>query len=238
MLRCSSRAICCGRAAVLEQAQDLGLPRGQVRVGGRWRQLVLDVHDLAEHSDHAVPVPQGHRAQVDGDALAVRADDHDLVVRAFDAAADVAREDLTGAARLLRRDDRRELLAAHVADQALGRRVHPTDDPVAVDHIRGNTNLLQCIFEVRAHVAQVGHAFESAPRRPPGQVKKNRRRRQERRHRRLGGERPPCRGRDRLSVRLATTSGPPPDPSGLLAPLGGRGVGEPQGRRDVRPQTL
>jgi hypothetical protein len=40
-----------GRAAVLEQAQDLRLSRSQSRVDGH-RRAVRDVHGLAEDTDH------------------------------------------------------------------------------------------------------------------------------------------------------------------------------------------
>jgi len=90
------------RAAVLEQPKHLGLARRQVRMS-RGRALVdLDVHDLPEHRDHLLAVPQRNGADVDEDALSVGVYEDDLVVGTLDNTGDIACEDLPRAASLLR----------------------------------------------------------------------------------------------------------------------------------------
>src|SRR5436190_210576 len=57
-----------GGPAELEQPQDLGLARRQMRVKQRLG-FVLDVHQLAEDPDDAVPLEDADGADLDGHSL-------------------------------------------------------------------------------------------------------------------------------------------------------------------------
>src|SRR4051794_16983128 len=97
-----------GGAALLEEAQDLHLTRRQRRM--RWALVVFaDIRDLAEDADHAVALPQRHRADVDPDPVAVGSHEYHLGVGHSFLADDLAREVLARAKLLLRCDDRRDL---------------------------------------------------------------------------------------------------------------------------------
>ena len=55
-----------GRAAVLEKAQDLGLPGGQMGVGRRRRVVLFDIQCLPEDADHPPAALERNRADLDG----------------------------------------------------------------------------------------------------------------------------------------------------------------------------
>ena len=68
-----------GRATVFEEPQHLRLARRQVRVRGR-HDLLLDVDQLSEHADDAMPLVEAHGAHFDRDAVAVLLEQDDLSV--------------------------------------------------------------------------------------------------------------------------------------------------------------
>src|SRR5204863_1159153 len=66
-----------GGAPVLEQAEHFGLTGSEVWMR-RPRRSLVHVRHLPEDADHPVAPKKRHRAQLDADALAVGAQDHDL----------------------------------------------------------------------------------------------------------------------------------------------------------------
>jgi hypothetical protein len=117
------------RATALQQAQDLHLAWSEVRRHGMGRHL-LDVRRLPEDADDAVALDERNRADLDARAPAVRSTTTTDASVTFSTPAIFRAKVLASAARLLRRDDRRELTAARVTDETLGRAVHPADHPV------------------------------------------------------------------------------------------------------------
>ena len=157
MLRCSSAAMSSvdfPRSSSPSTSVCLGVRCG---CGTRGRR-VLDVRHLAEDADHPIALHQRHRAELDTDPLAVGADHDDLRVRRAVRDRDVAGEDLPRAAGLLRCDDRSELPAAHVADQAACRLVQPADDARPVDHVARDVDRLEGRLDVPADRLQMRHA--------------------------------------------------------------------------------
>jgi len=55
-----------GRAAVLEKAQDLGLPGSQMGVGRRRRVVLFDIQCLPEDADPPARRSRADRADLDG----------------------------------------------------------------------------------------------------------------------------------------------------------------------------
>ena len=80
-----------GRAAALEQLQNLGLAggEGQLRVPLGFFQ---HVGDLTEDADHAAATPQWDGAHLDADATPVAVDEHHCRVRDRRGSEQVARE--------------------------------------------------------------------------------------------------------------------------------------------------
>ena len=107
MLRWSSSAIWPVELTLLEQAQDLGLARCQMRREDVVVVLLLDIGQLPEHADETVTLHQGHGADIGVDTVAVRAEENDMRVRHLLGAGDLAREVLARSAGVLRRYDRR-----------------------------------------------------------------------------------------------------------------------------------
>src|SRR6202795_1624074 len=161
-----------GRAALLQEAQHLGLPRRQVRVGRRRRLVLLDVQDLSEDADHPPAALERNRADLDGQPFAIRVDDHHLVVRAGPRADEVPGEDLPRPARFLGRHDGGELAAANVSDALPRGRIQPADDPVGIDHVGGYADPLNGVLDFAADGLELGHALtESAPRTAAAQLR-------------------------------------------------------------------
>lgn len=119
-----------GRVAKLEETQHLSLPWRQVRMRWRRRLALFDILDLAEDADHVPAAAKWNRADLDGHSLAIRVEEHALVVRAVRGSDKVPGEDLPRSARFLWCDDGRELAAANVSHELLRGRVQPADDPV------------------------------------------------------------------------------------------------------------
>src|SRR5215831_18160910 len=80
-----------GRAAVLEQPQDLALAWRQMRMR-RGRRLLLDLHHLAEDADHATAPLERDGADLDGDTLPVGAEHDPAIVRSLRRPVEVAKE--------------------------------------------------------------------------------------------------------------------------------------------------
>ena len=105
-----------GGETLLEEAQNLGLARCQMRREDVVVVLLLDIGQLAEHAHETVPLHQGHGADIGVDTVAVGAEENDMRVRHLLRACDLAREVLACPAAVLRRDDRGELPAADDAE--------------------------------------------------------------------------------------------------------------------------
>ena len=129
----------------------------------RPRRSLVHVRHLPEDADHPVAPKKRHRAQLDADALAVGAQDHDLGVLRPARAGDVPCEHLSRPARLFGCDDRGELAAAHVADEPLRGRVEPADDPGPVDDVARDVDRLQGDLDVAADRAELVHEPILAP---------------------------------------------------------------------------
>lgn len=135
------------RSASLEQDEHLRLPGRELEL--RVRMGLLDeVGDLAEDAEEVVSVVDRDRADLDRDALAVRADDLDDRVSDPRGADHFSREELPRPPSVLGRDDRRELGPAHVADDAARRSVQPTNDPGRVDVVARDVDVLEYLLEV------------------------------------------------------------------------------------------
>src|SRR5262249_33568090 len=147
-----------GRAAELEQAQHLGLPRRQVRMGRPGRVVVVNVLGLAEDTDYMATLAERNRAELDGEPLAVRVHDYDLVIRAGRWPEEGARKDLPCSPRFLGCDDRGELASANVPNEPARCWVQPADDPVAVDHVGGHTDPGDRICHLAAKRLELGHS--------------------------------------------------------------------------------
>src|SRR5262249_7555513 len=116
------------RAASLEQLEHPG-PARRPREGRMGVRRLDAIRDLTEHTDDVLPASPRTGADLDSDPLAVRVDDREAAVGDVRGPDDLARELLPGASRVLRRDNRRELTADHVADDLPRRGVDPADDP-------------------------------------------------------------------------------------------------------------
>ena len=89
--------------------------------------LLDDVGDLPEDADDVVARDERHRAELDRDAIAFVVDDHDRGVGDLGGGEDLAGEQLPRATRLLGRNDRGELAADDVADEARLRPGSPSE---------------------------------------------------------------------------------------------------------------
>ena len=158
-----------GRVATLEEAQHLSLPWRQVRMRWRRRLGLFDILDLAEDADHVPTAAKWNRAELDGHSLAIRVEEHALVVRAVWWSEKVPGEDTPSPQRFLGCDDGCKLAAANVAHELHRGRVQPADDPVLVDQVGGDTDAADGVFDIASEGLQFGHAFESAPREAPAQ---------------------------------------------------------------------
>src|SRR6266516_309599 len=147
-----------GRTAVLEEAQHLGLPRRQVWVWRRRRLVLFDVQSLPEDADHPPAATERDGADLDRYPLAGRVDADDFVVRAGRRPDEVPGEDLPRPACFLGRDDGGELAAANVSHELARGRVQIADDPVRVDHIGGDTDAVDGVFDLTADGLEFGHA--------------------------------------------------------------------------------
>jgi len=142
-------------AAVLEQAEHLGLTGGQMWVSGPRRRLV-DIRDLAEDPDHAAALHESDGAHLDSDPLAVCSDDDDLRVMSLPRPSEVAREDLSRATRFLWRDDRSELPPADVAYEPARSGVQPADDPRRVDDVARDADRFEGAFDIPTERLETG----------------------------------------------------------------------------------
>jgi hypothetical protein len=153
-----------GRVTLFQQSQDLGLAWRQARMRRRRRGILFNLLDLAEDADHVAPALKRHATHLHRYALSVGRQEDGSIVRAPRRAHEVTGEDLAPTASFLGRKDGGHLAASHVAHDPLCGPINPADDPMAVDHIGGDTDPLDRVFELTSHGLQLGHAFESAPR--------------------------------------------------------------------------
>jgi hypothetical protein len=156
------------RAAVFEQAQDLGLTRCQVWVRRR-RFAFLHFLDLAEDTDHVVASLERYRAHLDCDALAVRIEDDASVVRALRRPHQVPREDFATATPLLGRKNGGHLPASNITHNRPCSGIHPADDSVAIDHVGRDADAMKGVLQIATYRFWTGHGAESALLRPDGQ---------------------------------------------------------------------
>ena len=138
-----------GRASLLEQAKHLGLPGCEVR-GGRAGLVVCVTGQQSEDSDDAFTVFQRHRADVQHETRTVGGDQDAGRLGRRRRAEHLAREELACPSPVLGADDGREVPSANVAEQALCRRVDPPDDPVSVEHVAGDRESGQSLFDIAA----------------------------------------------------------------------------------------
>ena len=119
-------------------------------------RFLVDVDDLPEDPDDPVALDEGNGVDLDARATAVPVDDDHRRVRDLLDPGDLSCEVLPGAARLLRRDDRRELAAARVTDETFRRAVHPADHTGGVDDVGRNADLLDRSADVAGNRVQPG----------------------------------------------------------------------------------
>ena len=138
-----------GRASLLEQAKHFGLPGREVR-GGRAGLVIGSAGQEPEDSDDAFTVPQRHRADVQHETRPACCNQDAGRLGRGGSAEHLAREQLTRPGLVLDADDGREVPSANVAKKALCRRVDPPDDSLSVEHIAGDGNAGQRLFDVAA----------------------------------------------------------------------------------------
>jgi hypothetical protein len=113
-------------------------------VARRWeRRALVYVNDLTEDANDVTPTFERDCAQFRIDPLAFCIQEDAAVVRSFRRAEQIAHEDLLASLFLLRREHRGQVAPANIADNALRGRVHPTDDPEPIDHVRWNAATLK-----------------------------------------------------------------------------------------------
>ena len=134
VLTCSSWAICFVELSPLEMTQHLGLTGRQVR--GRCAGLVVErAGQQAEDADHTLATHQRHRAHLQREAGSVGRDEHPAGLGRRGRAEHLAGEELLRRRPVLRADNRGEVPAANVAEEALSRRVDPPDDSGRVEDV-------------------------------------------------------------------------------------------------------
>src|SRR5262249_55767881 len=145
------------RAAAFEERQDLALARRPARMRRRGR-VILDVFYLPEDADDVVVTRKGDGAHLDRQPLPVRPQNDAFVVRTFGRPQEVAGEDLTATAPLLRRQDGGHLASDRIANEPLRGRIEPADDPVFVNHVGRDAYTMKRVFDIGAELLQTGHA--------------------------------------------------------------------------------
>jgi hypothetical protein len=104
------------RAALLEEAEHLDLPGGEMRRRRRDGAAGPPL-EQAEDSDHALAAHERYRADLDGHSRAGGGDEDAARVRRGGGAEHLPGEQLAGAQTVLGRDDRGEVAAADVPDE-------------------------------------------------------------------------------------------------------------------------
>ncbi len=137
------------RASLLEETQHLGLTGRQVR-GRRARLLVERAGQKPEDADHALAAHQRHGADLQRDAGSVGRDEDPARLGRRGRAEHLAGEELPRPRPILRADNRREVPAADVAEEALGRRVDPLDDPGRVEDVARDGYVGERLLDVAA----------------------------------------------------------------------------------------
>src|SRR5262249_44428648 len=84
---------------------------------------------------------------LDADVVAGAVQDHDAGVGHRGRPDDLPREELTCSPRVLGRDDRRELAAGDLTDDATAGWIDPADDAVRIDQIAGDVDVLEDFFD-------------------------------------------------------------------------------------------
>src|SRR2546421_11968519 len=117
----------------------------------------LNADDLPEHADDVAAGVEGHRTELDLDPVAVLSQEDALYIGYLGASDHLLREHLAGVTRLFRGADGRVLPPANVAYDSSAGRIHPADDPVLVDHIRGDVDRLHGAFGAGLKRTQIRH---------------------------------------------------------------------------------
>jgi hypothetical protein len=116
------------RAALLEEAQHLDLSGRQARRGWRRRPVVVTLFQEPEDADVPLTVPERHGADLDGHSRSAARERPAHRWTTWCRA--LLGDQLAGAATVLGGDDRGEVAAANVAEQALCSRIEQRTIPV------------------------------------------------------------------------------------------------------------
>ena len=141
-----------GRASVFEQSEHLGLPRCEVRV---WRCLAVPRRSPTSWPKTPTmrsPFLSGTAADLERHPGPVGPQENPFGLRDRDCADDLAREELTRATGLLRRDDRGEVPSPHIPDELHRRRIDPADHPCLVEDVARHGDVLEGSTEIRHRV--------------------------------------------------------------------------------------
>jgi hypothetical protein len=106
-----------------------------------------------------VAAAKRHRAEIDFDPVAGSVEQEGLGVGDARCPRDLLREELSGPTRLLRRDDRRELAAAHVSDALCRSGIRPADHTGLIDHVARDADVFECGLDVALERLQTPHAL-------------------------------------------------------------------------------
>ena len=139
-----------GGVPSLEEPQYLGLTRRQARM---WRQrnlILLDLFHLPEDADDLVSTRERHPAHLHREPLSIWPHEDASVIRPFRWPHEVADEEFTTATPFLRCQDRGHLASNRVTYEPLRGGIQPPDDPVSVDHIGRNPNVMKGAFHIAA----------------------------------------------------------------------------------------
>ncbi len=122
------------RASALEETKYLGLPGRQMR-GRCARRFVERAGQQPEDADHTLSADQGNRAHLQREPGSVGRDEDRVGLGRRGRAEHLACEELLRPCPVLQADNRREVPAANVAEEALGRRVDPPDNAGRVEDV-------------------------------------------------------------------------------------------------------
>jgi hypothetical protein len=113
------------------------------------------VRDDAEDADDPAALPERDCADLDLDAFAAGPDHDDRGIGRLLRPHHLAEKRLLGRASLFGHDHGRLLAPANVADEPVGSGVDPADDPVAVDRIARDVQLLEGAVDVTRNLSGV-----------------------------------------------------------------------------------
>jgi hypothetical protein len=114
-------------------------------------RLLEDVRYLPEDADDSLALAERDGADLDCQAVSRFVDEDDRRIAYLVLPEQVARVDLPGAARVLGRDDGRELATDLVADNGACGSIHPPDHADVVEDVARYVDMLERAFDVCAH---------------------------------------------------------------------------------------